>query len=246
MLGTIIKSSQAFLKRSSLISRRNANFCECPDSHKHNDPDYQRLLEGNDLFVRQTNFKDPDYFKRHAQGQSPKYLFIGCSDSRVPPNDLTGTGPGELFIHRNVANLVQPADYNINAVLEMAIEVIKVKHIIVMGHTKCGGIKAALDDKHHGMIDQWLSPIREINYRYRDELCKIQDLDERSRRLTELVVKEQVLNLCKNQFVQKAWTDRQVLSIHGWICDIETGRVSDLDVQKEEWSKMKSFFKLNF
>eukprot|EP00331_Platyophrya_macrostoma_P005625 CAMPEP_0176416456 /NCGR_PEP_ID=MMETSP0127-20121128/6356_1 /TAXON_ID=938130 /ORGANISM="Platyophrya macrostoma, Strain WH" /LENGTH=248 /DNA_ID=CAMNT_0017796533 /DNA_START=28 /DNA_END=774 /DNA_ORIENTATION=+ len=246
MINTFLKNAQSLLKSQSLLSTRYARFCANSDSHHNSCADYQKLLEGNDLYVRQRNFSDPTYFERLAQGQSPKYLFIGCSDSRVPPNDLTQTGPGELFIHRNVANLVSPTDFNLNAVLEFAIHAIKVKHIIVMGHTRCGGVKAATEDKHHGMIDQWLAPIREVNHRYQEELSKIQDEEQRLRRLTELNIKEQVLNLCKNQFVQKAWAAGLQLEVHGWICEIETGRIIDLNVQQKEWKNMENFFKLKF
>ena len=215
-------------------------------NHTSKDEDYMRLFDGNKIYRENKIYEDPQYFERLSQGQSPKYLFIGCADSRVPPNELTKTGPGELFIHRNVANLVVPTDFNINSVIQFSVEVLKIKHIIVMGHTQCGGVKAAMDNKHLGMIDQWLSNIREVYTKYEEELRQIEDQGKRMRRLTELNVKEQVLNLCKNQFVQKAWASGQSLAVHGWICEVETGKIIDLQVQEQEWESLPEYFKFDF
>ena len=259
MLGSILRQTIKSSFRKTLYQPQALNFAtnsKPKENNEEDDPpavvrphlcaDYHRLLEGNDLYVKQKLFDDPDYFKNLAKGQSPKHLFIGCADSRVPPNELTKTNPGELFIHRNIANLVVPTDFNINSVIQFAIEGLGVKDIIVMGHTGCGGVKAALDPKYHGMIDQWLNPIREVHYDNREELDKITDHDQKVRRLTELTIKRQVLNLCKNQFVQKAWSRGENLGVHGWLCEVETGRIIDLLIDEQEWRDIEGYFKLQF
>lgn len=191
---------------------------------------YLRLFENNKAWVNQQKKKDPDFFNQLAQGQSPNYLWIGCSDSRVPANEITGTKPGEMFVHRNIANMVVHSDMNLLSVLSYAVEVLKVKHIIVCGHYGCGGVMAAMGNKQFGLIDNWLRHIKDV-YRYHyKELDAIKDVEQRGRRLVELNVIEQVHDLGKTSIVQNAWEKEQPLHIHGWVYDLKDGLINDLDV----------------
>lgn len=174
--------------------------------------------------------KDPDFFKRLENQQSPQYLWIGCSDSRVPANEIVDLAPGEVFVHRNVANLAPPQDANYLSVLQFAVDVLKVRHIIVVGHYGCGGIKAAVDGQRRGLIDHWLHPIREVAEEHRAELAAIPDPHKRSDRLCELNVMRQVRNVSSDVFVMDAWARGQALSVHGWVYSLATGLVNDLDV----------------
>lgn len=188
----------------------------------------QELLDGNRKFVESQLAEDPDYFKRLAQGQRPKYLWIGCSDSRVPADRITGTEPGEVFVHRNVANLVVHTDVNLLSVLTYAVEQLEVEHIIVCGHYGCGGVQAALGTQRLGLLDNWIRNIKDV-YRLHDrELDRIKG-EARFRRLVELNVIEQVYNLCKTSCVQDAWS-RRPLHVHGWVYDVSDGLLRDLDV----------------
>ena len=208
-------------------------------------PDYVRLLNGNKDYVKEKTKEDPDYFLKKSLTQTPKYFLIGCSDSRVPPNELTKTEPGEIFIHRNVANQVLCSDLNCMSTLQYAIEYLKVDHIIVMGHTMCGGIKAAIACEPLGLIDQWLQHIREVAVKHKKDLDKITDEKEFELKLTELNVREQALNLYKLTWVQKAMLERKV-QIHGWVCDIETGIIKELVLSRDEWDEIESYFKYDF
>jgi carbonic anhydrase len=174
--------------------------------------------------------EDPDFFKRLENQQSPQYLWIGCSDSRVPANEIVDLAPGELFVHRNVANLAPPQDANYLSVLQFAVDVIKVRHIIVVGHYGCGGIAAAVDGRRRGLIDHWLHPIREVAEEHRDELAAITDIHKRHDRLCELNVMRQVHNVSSDVFVLDAWARGQPLSVHGWVYSLATGLVNDLNV----------------
>jgi carbonic anhydrase len=174
--------------------------------------------------------KDPDFFKRLENQQSPQYLWIGCSDSRVPANEIVDLAPGEVFVHRNVANLAPPQDANYLSVLQFAVDVLTVRHIIVVGHYGCGGIKAAVDGQRRGLIDHWLHPIREVAEEHRAELAAIADPHKRSDRLCELNVMRQVRNVSSDVFVMDAWARGQALSVHGWVYSLATGLVNDLDV----------------
>jgi carbonic anhydrase len=174
--------------------------------------------------------KDPDFFKRLENQQSPQYLWIGCSDSRVPANEIVDLAPGEVFVHRNVANLAPPQDANYLSVLQFAVDVLKVRHVIVVGHYGCGGIKAAVDGQRRGLIDHWLHPIREVAEEHRAELAAIADPHKRSDRLCELNVMRQVRNVSSDVFVMDAWARGQQLSVHGWVYSLATGLVNDLDV----------------
>lgn len=173
---------------------------------------------------------DPGYFERLAAQQSPEYLWIGCADSRVPANEIVGLDPGELFVHRNVANLAPPQDANYLSVLQFAVDVLKVKHIMVVGHYGCGGVAAAVDGRRRGLVDHWLHPIREIATRCRHELEAIDGDVARLNRLCELNVIAQVRNVASDVFVQEAWARGQPISVHGWIYAIADGLVTDLDV----------------
>jgi carbonic anhydrase len=173
---------------------------------------------------------DPDFFRRLERQQAPQYLWIGCSDSRVPANEIVGLDPGELFVHRNVANLAPPQDANYLSVLQFAVDVLKVRDIMVVGHYGCGGVSAAVDGRRRGLVDHWLHPIREVYDVHRVELEAIVDRETRLDRLCELNVIRQVRNVASDVFVQEAWSRRQELYIHGWIYSIANGLVQDLDV----------------
>jgi carbonic anhydrase len=193
------------------------------------DKAYQRLLDGNRRFAMEKKFDDPEYFKKLSLGQKPEYLWIGCSDSRVPANEVTGTESGEIFVHRNIANLVVHNDLNLLSVLEYAVKYIGVKHIIVCGHYGCGGVKASISGQVHGLVDNWLINIKNVYNKNSVELDAIQDLDKRTDRLTELNVIEQVRNLAKTSIVQEAWKTKD-LHLHGWVYGINSGLITDLSV----------------
>jgi len=191
---------------------------------------YNKLLENNKSWVKKNLEKDPEYFSKLSNGQSPEYLWIGCSDSRVPANQITGTNPGEIFVHRNIANMVVHSDMNMLSVLSYAVEVLMVKHIIVCGHYGCGGVIAAMENKQLGLIDNWLRHIKDV-YRYHHvELDAIEDKKQRARRFVEVNVMEQVHDLGKTSIVQNAWKRKQPLHIHGWVYDIHDGIINDLGV----------------
>lgn len=191
---------------------------------------YLRLLENNKNWVKEQLELDPDFFERLSKGQSPDYLWIGCSDSRVPANQITGTDPGEIFVHRNIANMVVHSDMNMLSVLSYAVDVLKVKHIIVCGHYGCGGVIAAMKNQQFGLIDNWLRHIKDVYRYHHDELDTIEDEDLRARRLVEVNVQEQVHDLGKTSIVQNAWKRNQPLHIHGWVYDIKDGLINDLKV----------------
>jgi carbonic anhydrase len=173
---------------------------------------------------------DPGFFKRLEGQQAPKYLWIGCSDSRVPANEIVGLDPGELFVHRNVANLAPPQDANYLSVLQFSVEVIKVEHVLVVGHYGCGGVAAAVDGQRRGLVDHWLHPIREVHHDHKHELAALGDERARWDRLVELNVIRQVKNVAQDVFVQDAWARGQELSVHGWVYSIANGLVNDLNV----------------
>jgi carbonic anhydrase len=191
---------------------------------------YEKLFENNRKWVAEKLSLDPHYFENLAMGQSPKYLWIGCSDSRVPASEITGTHPGEMFVHRNVANLVVSTDLNLLSVLQYAVEVLKVEHIIVCGHYGCGGVKAAIEDNNLGLINKWLLNIKDVYRLHKDELMYIKDPNEHFKRLVELNVIEQVYNLHKTSIVQKAWLKDAKLHVHGWVYDLREGSIKDLEV----------------
>ena len=188
------------------------------------------LKANNRAWAARMVARDPDFFKRLERQQGPQYLWIGCSDSRVPANEIVDLAPGEMFVHRNVANLAPPQDANYLSVLQFAVDVIKVRHVIVVGHYGCGGIAAAVDGKRRGLVDHWLHPIREVAAEHKAELDAIADPHNRNDRLCELNVVRQVRNVASDLFVQDAWARGQSLQVHGWVYSLATGLVNDLDV----------------
>ena len=190
----------------------------------------KNLLENNKKWVAKQLAIDPAYFDKLSNSQNPEYLWIGCSDSRVPANQITGTLPGDIFVHRNIANMVVHSDMNMLSVLSYAVEVLKVKHIIVCGHYGCGGVQAAMENKQFGLIDNWLRHIKDVYRYHHKELDAIEDQTQRARRFVEVNVMEQVHDLCKTSIVQNAWKNKQPLHVHGWVYDIHDGIIKDLDV----------------
>ena len=205
---------------------------------------YDRLIEGNKRFSMSKKFDDPEYFKKLSLGQKPDYLWIGCSDSRVPANEVTNTESGEIFVHRNIANMVVHTDMNLLSVLEYAVKYLGVHHIIVCGHYGCGGIKAAMGNDFHGFLDNWLRNIKDVYHKNHIELDAIQSLDERADRLTELNVIEQVRNLAKTTIVQETWKTRP-LHLHGWIYGINNGLIKDLSVIHDGTEDIEPIYRLN-
>jgi carbonic anhydrase len=189
-----------------------------------------QLKANNRAWAQRIEAADPGFFKRLEGQQAPEYLWIGCSDSRVPANEIVDLDPGELFVHRNVANLAPPQDANYLSVLQFAIDVIKVKHIMVVGHYGCGGVAAAVDGKRRGLVDHWLHPIREVHHEHRHELEALPGERERWDRLVELNVIRQVRNVASDVFVQDAWGRGQPVCVHGWVYSIANGLVTDLNV----------------
>ncbi|WP_069659197.1 carbonic anhydrase [Arcticibacter eurypsychrophilus] len=206
---------------------------------------YEQLLEGNKVFVENELKQDPDYFKKLAAGQNPNVLWIGCSDSRVPANQVTNTKPGDIFVHRNIANVCVHSDMNMLSVLDYAVNVLKVKHVIVAGHYGCGGVAAAMTNRQFGLIDNWLRHIKDVYRLHSHELDLITDDKTRANRLVELNVIEQVFNLCKTTIVQNAWRERTDLEIHGWVVDISTGYVKDMHVSCSNSDNLGKVFALN-
>ncbi len=184
---------------------------------------YERLLLENKAWAAEKVLDDPDFFNRLANLQEPEFLWIGCSDSRVPANEITGTQPGEIFVHRNIANMVVHTDLNMLSVLQFAVEVLKVKHIIVCGHYGCGGVKAALTNHSYGIINKWLRNIKDVYRYHREEVDGLTNNEERVNRMVELNVREQVMNLAKTSIVQKAWKEDNRPHLHGWVYGLNNG-----------------------
>ncbi len=205
---------------------------------------YESLLEGNKKWAEETLNEDPQYFERLASGQKPPVLWIGCADSRVPANQVTGTQPGEIFVHRNIANVIVHTDMNMLSVVDYAVNVLKVKHIIVCGHYGCGGVIAAMQNKQFGLIDNWLRSIKEVYKNNCEELESIEDDGLKTKKLVELNVSTGVENLSKTSIVQNAWSNGQDLNIHGWVIDLETGLIKDLKVSFDMEDKNKHVFRV--
>ncbi len=206
-------------------------------AHPNHDPSMsgiQTILENNRQWVASKNADDPEYFHRMASGQAPRYLFIGCSDSRVPASGITGTGPGEMFVHRNIANLVVHSDMNMLSVLQYAVEVLGVQDILVVGHYGCGGIAAAASNKQYGLIDNWLVNIRDVVRLHETEFLRIKDDTQRLRRLVELNVIEQVRNLAKTNIIQNAMRSENPPRLYGLVYDIADGVLKDLQVDNDD------------
>lgn len=205
---------------------------------------YLQLLEGNRTFALSKQFEDPEYFKKLSLGQKPEYLWIGCSDSRVPANEITSTQSGQIFVHRNIANLVVHTDMNLLSVLEFAINFLGVKHIIVCGHYGCGGVQAAMSNELHGFVDNWLVNIKNVFNKHEKELLAIENHDKREDRLVELNVIEQVRNVAKTTVVQQAWKQRP-LHIHGWVYGVNSGLITDLCCIHDQQEDIEKIYRYN-
>ncbi len=207
---------------------------------------YKKILDNNKEWVEQQLAVDENYFKDLSKGQNPPLLWIGCSDSRVPANEIIGAKPGEVFVHRNIANLVVHTDINMLSVLDYAVNALKVKHVIVCGHYGCGGVKAAMGNQSIGIIDNWIRNIKDVYRVNKEELNEIEDEDKKFNRMVELNVVEQVFNLAKTSIVQNAWNIGQELHLHGWVYGLNSGYVTDLNVNFSNNDDLDSMFKLNF
>ncbi|MGE0636610.1 MAG: carbonate dehydratase [Bacteroidia bacterium] len=204
---------------------------------------YLKLLDNNKVWVKEKIAKNPDYFLKLSQLQAPDYLWIGCSDSRVPANEITGTEPGEVFVHRNIANMVVHTDMNMLSVLDYAVNVLQVKHVIVCGHYGCGGVLAAMGNQQFGLIDNWLRHIKDGYDKHRVELDAIADKTERANRFVEFSVMEQVHHLSQTSIIQNSWKNHKRPSIHGWVYDLKTGIIKDLNVLMDGMEDVSGVYK---
>jgi carbonic anhydrase len=207
---------------------------------------YKKILENNIQWVEAILAEEPNYFIDLAKGQTPPLLWIGCSDSRVPANEIIGAKPGEVFVHRNIANMVIHSDMNMLSVLDYAVNVLKVKHVLVCGHYGCGGIKAAMGNDSVGIIDNWIRHIKDVYRLHKVELDAIEDETERFNRFVELNVIEQVYDLAKTSIVQSAWKNGQELSLHGWAYGLNSGFVTDLNVNFSSDKDLDDVYQLKF
>ena len=206
---------------------------------------YQKLLLQNKAWVQQKNLDDQDFFSDLSKIQKPDFFWIGCSDSRVPANEITGTDPGEIFVHRNIANMVVHTDMNMLSALDYAINVLEVKHVIVCGHYGCGGVRAALSNKQFGLIDNWIRHIKDVHHTHHDEIEAIDNPHEKEKRFIELNVVEQVNALSKTSIIQNAWHQRQLPFIHGWVYDLETGYIKDLQISVNDNSSIPAVYQFD-
>jgi carbonic anhydrase len=206
---------------------------------------YNQLLDNNKQWVANKLESDPQFFDKLAGGQQPPLLWIGCADSRVPANEIIGAQPGEVFVHRNIANMVIHSDMNMLSVLDYAVNVLKVKHIIVCGHYGCGGVKAAMGAETYGLIDNWIRHIKDVYRFHHQELNLIQDEKDRFNRFVELNVVEQVYDLAKTSIVQNAWKSGQALSLHGWVYGVGSGVIKDLEVNIDSEINLEEVYQLN-
>jgi carbonic anhydrase len=204
----------------------------------------QQLLENNRRWAVERRQEEPLYFEKLCSQQAPRYLWIGCSDSRVPANQITGLAPGEVFVHRNVANIVVHTDFNCLSVIQYAVEVLKVEHIIVCGHYGCGGVSAALQNRQRGLIDNWLRNIKDLYDRHEHEFKNMTTDLERMDKLCELNVENQVVNVCHTTIVQNAWQNGQKLGVHGWCYRLSDGIIRDLGVTIDTPDRIKDIFKM--
>ena len=193
----------------------------------------KELFDNNRDWASRVTRQDPEFFLRLSSQQAPRYLWIGCADSRVPANEIVGLAPGEMFVHRNIANVVVHADLNCLSVLQFAVDVLKVQHVIVCGHYGCGGVRAALRDDRLGLVDNWLRHVQDVRWKHQQELERISTEDERHHRLCELNVVEQVVNVSQTTIVRDAWARGQQLEVHGWIYDLRDGLLRDLKVSTQ-------------
>lgn len=207
---------------------------------------YQKLLENNKQWVEKKLAQDSEFFARLSKGQTPPVLWIGCADSRVPANEIIGAEPGEVFVHRNIANMVVHTDMNMLSVLDYAVNVLKVKHVIVCGHYGCGGVKAAMGNQHIGLIDNWIRHIKNVYRFHAKELNAIEDETQRFDRFVELNVFEQVQDLAKTSIIQNAWEKDQEVSIHGWVYGVHNGLIKDLEITLTDNNKLAEVYQLDF
>lgn len=205
---------------------------------------YKQLLENNKEWVRTKLDEDPNYFTKLAKGQKPPLLWIGCADSRVPANQIINAPPGEVFVHRNIANMVIHSDMNMLSVLDYAVNVLHIKHVVVCGHYGCGGVEAAMGNQSMGLIDNWIRHIKNIYRLHKDELNSIEDHQRRFDRFVELNVIEQVYDLAKTSIVQNIWSKGEDLMLHGWVYGVDTGIVKDLDVNIKNQSQLEETYQL--
>ncbi|TAE12080.1 MAG: carbonate dehydratase [Bacteroidetes bacterium] len=206
---------------------------------------YEQLLQNNRIWSAEKMAQDPHYFDELAKEQTPEFLWIGCSDSRVPANEVTQTEPGEIFVHRNIANMVVHTDVNMLSVLQYAVQVLKVPHVIVCGHYGCGGVKAALTRKHIGIVNKWLRNIKDIYRLHETELEAIEDENMKVDRLTELNVQEQIMNLAKTSIIQESWHKHQRPTLHGWIYDLHTGLIKEI-INMDYTTKLDDIYMIDF
>ena len=202
------------------------------------------LFEKNREWSQSINTSDPEFFQKLAAQQSPEYLWIGCSDSRVPANQIVGLLPGEIFVHRNVANIVVHTDFNCLTVLQYAVDVLKVKHVIVVGHYGCGGIRAAYEDADNGLIDNWLRNIKDVQHRHRARIEAIDDEEDRLDLLCELNVMTQVSHVCHTTIAQNAWARGQKLAVHGWVYSLKDGLLKDLDCTVDQVAQIPDVYRV--
>lgn len=202
------------------------------------------LLKNNEEWAKKKAIDDPNYFSLSAIEQLPPYLWIGCSDSRVPAIQVTGLESGQIFVHRNIANLCSHTDFSFLSVLEYAVMILKVRHIIVCGHYGCGGIKAAMEEHHLGLVDNWLRHVRDVYATHKESLEKITDPQKRMENLVELNVKRQVLNICHTTIVQVAWAKKQPLFIHSWVYDLSTGKIKDLKHSFSNINQLEEIYRI--
>ncbi len=207
---------------------------------------YKKILDNNKKWVEEQVSIDPDFFKDLSKSQNPPLLWIGCSDSRVPANEIIGAKAGEVFVHRNIANMVIHSDMNMLSVLDYAVNVLKVKHVLVCGHYGCGGIKAAMGNSSIGIIDNWIRHIKDTYRLHREYLDSIEDETERFNKFVEINVKEQVYDLAKTSIVQAAWNSGQDLTIHGWVYGLNSGFVTDLGVNFSSDVALENVYQLKF
>ncbi|MEY2630970.1 MAG: Carbonic anhydrase 2 [Bacteroidota bacterium] len=207
---------------------------------------YRKILDNNKNWVESQLAIDKEYFKDLAKGQQPPLLWIGCSDSRVPANEIIGAKPGEVFVHRNIANMVIHSDMNMLSVLDYAVNVLKVKHVIVCGHYGCGGVKAAMGNQSIGLIDNWIRHIKDVYRLHEEYLNSFTDEDERFNKFVEVNVQEQVFDLAKTSIVQGAWRNGQDLTLHGWTYGLNSGYVTDLDVNMSSNGDLDEVYRLKF
>lgn len=205
----------------------------------------RECFAANQKWAREKTEQDPSYFERLSKIQKPELLWIGCSDSRLPPTELIGRAPGEVLVHRNIANVVVHTDVNCLSVLQFGVEVLEVKHIIVCGHYNCGGVKAAMSSRPLGLMDNWLRHIRDVYMLHRNELDAIPDKTQRANRLSELNVADQVANICYTTIVQDAWRRGQSLAVHGWIFALDTGLLRDLDLCIERPEQLPNVYRID-